>query len=205
MLTTRYQRGMTLIELMIGVGIFALLMTMAIPSVTQYIQNTHIRTAADSIVSGMQLAKSEALKRNAQVRFQLVNDLTGGCNLAANGESWVVSLDDPSGNCAAVASETTAPRILERRNSAEGSANADVAASSTPPLGGNNSLLIYNGLGRMVPSNLNRFDRLHITNSTGTCLPGGTMRCLDVIITPGGDGRVCDPTITVTTDSRYCG
>ncbi|MEP7155322.1 MAG: GspH/FimT family pseudopilin [Betaproteobacteria bacterium] len=205
MLIGRHQHGMTLIELLIGIAIFAVLMAMAIPSMTQYIQNTHIRTAAESIVSGMQYAKSEALKRNVPVRFQLVNDLSGGCNLAANGESWVVSLDDPSGSCAATMGDAAAPRILQRRNAAEGSANADVVASSTPAVGGNNSLLIYNGLGRVSLTNVNRFDRLRITNSTGTCLPGGTMRCLDIIITAGGDGKVCDPTITLNTDSRYCG
>ena len=190
---------------MIGIAIFAVLMAMAIPSVTQYIQNTHIRTAAESIVSGMQFAKSEALKRNTAVRFQLVNDLSGGCNLAANGESWVVSLEDPSGNCAVAMRDDQSPKILERRNAAEGSANADVAASSVVALGGNNSVLIYNGLGRLALTNLNRFDRLRITNSTGTCLPGGTMRCLDIVITAGGDGKVCDPTVTLTTDSRFCG
>lgn len=201
----RHQRGVTLIELLIGVAIFALLMTLAIPNVTQYIQNTYIRTAAESIVSGLQFAKSEALKRNKPVRFQLVNDLSGGCNLAANGESWVVSLADPTGSCATVMDDTVTPFILERRNAAEGSANADVSASSSVPLGGNSSVLIYNGLGRVSQSNLDRFDRLHISNSTGACLPTGKMRCLDIIITAGGDGRVCDPTVTVTTDSRYCG
>ena len=205
MLTGRRAKGASLVELLIGITVLALLLSYATTTAREYIQNTHIRTAAESIVSGMQYAKSEALKRNAQVRFQLVNDLTGGCNLASNGESWVVSLDDPTGNCAAALSETVAPRILERRAAAEGSANADVVASSTPAAGGNNSMLIYNGLGRLALSNTNRFDRLRISNpSGGSCLPSGTMRCLDIVVTAGGDGRICDPSITVTTDSRYC-
>lgn len=204
MLANRRQVGATLIELMIGIGVFAMLIALAVPMASDYIQNTHVRTAAESIVSGMQFAKSEALKRNAAVRFQLVNDLTGGCNLAANGESWVVSLDDPTGNCAAAPDEFAAPRILERRSAAEGSASADVIASSTPAAGGNNSTLIYNGLGRIALTNANRFDRLRITNSQAACKPSGNIRCLDIIVTAGGDGRVCDPTITVTTDSRYC-
>lgn len=204
MLARRRQVGATLIELMIGIGVFAMLIALAVPMANDYIQNAHVRTAAESIVSGMQFAKSEALKRNSAVRFQLVNDLTGGCNLAANGESWVVSLADPTGNCAAAPSETVAPFILERRNAAEGSASADVIASSTPAAGGNNSTLIYNGLGRIALTNPNRFDRLRITNSLGSCRPGGSIRCLDIIITAGGDGRVCDPSITVSTDSRFC-
>lgn len=201
----KLQRGVSLVELLVGIAIFAVLMGLAIPSVTQYIQDTHIRTAAESIVSGMQYARSEALKRNAQVRFQLVNDLSGGCNLAANGESWLVSLDDPTGNCAAVMSDASSPRILQRRSANEGSANADISASSTPSAGGNNSVVIYNGLGRSVISNSNRFDRLRVTNSTGTCKPSGTMRCLDVMVTTGGDVKVCDPTVSLATDSRYCG
>jgi prepilin-type N-terminal cleavage/methylation domain-containing protein len=65
-------RGFTLIELMIGVAIFALLTVLAVPMYGDFMANTQVRTAAESVLTGIRLAQSEAVRRGIPVRFELV-------------------------------------------------------------------------------------------------------------------------------------
>jgi type IV fimbrial biogenesis protein FimT len=64
-------RGFTLIELMIGMTIIAMLLAMGVPSFRVWIQNTKIRNAADMILTGINLARGEAVRRNTAVQFEL--------------------------------------------------------------------------------------------------------------------------------------
>lgn len=130
---------MSLIELMVGIAIVAILFALAAPSFSTWIQGTHIRTAAEAMQSGLMLARSEAVRRNTTVRFQLTTTLDSSCALSTSGTNWVVSQDDPSGACDGAASDTTAPRIIQARAGAEGSRNALVAAGQ--------SAVVFNGLG----------------------------------------------------------
>ena len=88
MRAVRTQRGFNLIELMIGVTIFSFLLMMAIPSFTIFLQNTRIKNAAETTMAGLNLARAEAVRRNAAVRFQFVSDLTGSCVLSATSLTW---------------------------------------------------------------------------------------------------------------------
>jgi type IV fimbrial biogenesis protein FimT len=60
-------RGFTLIELLVVVAIFGLLLTLAVPSFNDLILSTRIKGAASDIYASFALARSEALKRNANV------------------------------------------------------------------------------------------------------------------------------------------
>ena len=50
------ERGFSLVELMVTVAVLSLLMTLAVPSFNEWIQNGRIRTAAESIQNGLQVA-----------------------------------------------------------------------------------------------------------------------------------------------------
>ena len=65
------QRGFTLIEMMIGLAILAITIMLGVPSYTAWIMNTQIRNAAESVLNGMQLARNEAVRRNASVQLAL--------------------------------------------------------------------------------------------------------------------------------------
>jgi type IV fimbrial biogenesis protein FimT len=63
------QSGFTLVEIMIGIGVLAILLTLAAPSFAVWLQNAQIRNAADGTMNGLQLARSEAVRRNRAVEF----------------------------------------------------------------------------------------------------------------------------------------
>ena len=108
-------RGFTLVELLVVVAVLALIILLGLPNLSAWLQNTQIRNSAEAAVSGLQLARAEALRRNRIVRFNLVDTLDAGCNLAAAGPSWLVSLSDPSANCNVDPSDTVDPFIVQKR------------------------------------------------------------------------------------------
>jgi type IV fimbrial biogenesis protein FimT len=195
------QKGMTLIELMVGLAVVAILFSLAAPSFSTWIQNTHIRTAAEAVQNGLLLTRAEAVRRNAPVRFQLTDTLDNSCALSTSGTNYVISQDDPSGACASPIADPSdpnpaAPRIIQTRSGAEGSKNALVSAPQ--------STVIFNGLGRVTPVPAGDIN-FSISNPVGgNCVSqGGQMRCLRINTTPGGLVRMCDPMFP-STDPQGC-
>ena len=62
-------RGFTLIELIIAVAIIGILSSLAVPSFQEMLTNMNLRSTAESVSQGLQLARSEAIKRNARTMF----------------------------------------------------------------------------------------------------------------------------------------
>lgn len=87
MLSRAGQRGVTLAELMVAIAIFGILLAAGANSYTRWIQNQQIRVAAGSILNGMQVARSEALRRNTAVQFVL--DAAGWRVIEAAGAAQV--------------------------------------------------------------------------------------------------------------------
>jgi len=56
----RQQRGTTLLELMIGLSILAILAGLATPGLASLIRNHNLRTAADDLIYGVNLARGQA-------------------------------------------------------------------------------------------------------------------------------------------------
>jgi type IV fimbrial biogenesis protein FimT len=190
-------RGFTLIELMIGLAVMGILLAVAVPAFDRFLQNTKIRNAAELTITGLNLARAEALRRNTNVRFQLVSDLTASCSASGSSLSWVVSLSDPAGACNAAPSDTTAPRIVQKRSALEGTAGVVAAAT-----GG--SGVVYTGLGRVSSGGLTQID---LSTMQGTCEhldANGNRRCLRILISTGGQARMCDPKVADNTDPRFC-
>lgn len=64
---SHYHQGFTLIELMVTVSIAAILLGIAIPSFTSTITSNRLTTNANELVSALNLARSEAVKRGQHV------------------------------------------------------------------------------------------------------------------------------------------
>jgi type IV fimbrial biogenesis protein FimT len=80
----RPQRGFTLIELVITVAILG---TLAVPNVQQFIQNARMTSLANELVADMGLARQEALRRARPVVICASNDKQT-C-LTGNGQNWM--------------------------------------------------------------------------------------------------------------------
>jgi type IV fimbrial biogenesis protein FimT len=199
------QAGVSLIELMIGLAIMALLIMIGLPNMSTWLQNSKVRTAGETTLAGLTLARTEAVRRNQIVRFQMVSNLTSTCVISTAGADWVVSLDDVTGACDATPGEPAPgdppPRILQKRSGSEGTTNVVLAASTA-------GVVHFNGLGRVTsPGGAANMTQVAISNPAGgTCehVDGGAMRCLRINISVGGDARMCDPAVTDATDPRIC-
>lgn len=193
--------GVTLIELMVTISVLALVLLAIVPSVGAWMANTQIRNVASAIQSGLQLARSEAVRRNEPVRFSLVSladsaVMDDSCALSSEGVSWVVSLDDPEGECAAAPSPTVAPRIVDRRAGGVGGKSVKVKATTVD--GDDASTVVFNGFGRVVGAGaIGVIDVDHVD-------PGSDYRALRIIVGVGGTVRMCDPKVTDSGDPRRC-
>ncbi|MBM7456925.1 type IV fimbrial biogenesis protein FimT [Oceanisphaera litoralis] len=61
------QAGLTLIELLIGLVVLAVLLSIAVPSFQTLRQQYTVRSAGMAIYADLQLARSEAIKRNKDI------------------------------------------------------------------------------------------------------------------------------------------
>lgn len=83
--------GLTLIELMVAVVVVGILLTLAVPSMRTFIQNMRITTQANEFISDLNFARSEAIKRAANVTVCLSDNVTAAtptCGTA--GTDWAV-------------------------------------------------------------------------------------------------------------------
>lgn len=167
--------GVTLIELMIAITVLALLLTLGVPGYTQWIHNTQIRTAAEAAVNGIQTARAEAIRRNANVEV-LFNALPGS--------SWQVNVAGGAN--------------LQTQSGAEGSGSASVAVL---PAGA--TRVTFDGLGRVViPNPADNSVPLNQLDVTSTAAAAN--RPLRITVGIGGSARMCDPAVSTSTDPRKC-
>ena len=186
-------RGISMIEVMVSLTLAALLMALGAPSFSLWLQNLRIRNTAESMLSGLQYAKSEATARNALVRFQLTTSVGSDCAISPTGTSWVVDAVDASGandsvagQCNATPSDTVPPSILQVHSATDGSGNTSVQADS--------AAIVFNGLARPTPTPATS-TTINISNpNTGLCADqGGDLTCLRIVVSPAGQIRMCNP------------
>jgi type IV fimbrial biogenesis protein FimT len=186
------QRGLNMIEVMVTITVVAMLIALAAPSFSEWLQNQQIRAASEAILNGLQVARGEAIRRNLAVQTVL----------APPTSAWTV--------CEATVqpcdSTTAAGNVIQSRAQEEGgTSNANVAATPAAAVA-----VTFSPLGSVV-SNFDTpttptLTQVDVSNPVGACIAaGGPMRCLRVVITGGGSVRMCDPTPTVVApDPRAC-
>lgn len=108
------QTGVTLIELLVVVAIAAILAVITVPSFSGFINSTRQSSAAAQLVSDLNLARSEAIKRNARMLVCSSNAAATDCSGSKDWKGgWLVCIEDsvtPAPNqCAAGSSANPNP------------------------------------------------------------------------------------------------
>jgi type IV fimbrial biogenesis protein FimT len=201
------QRGVSMIEMVIVMAIFAILFGLAAPSFQAWTTNVQIRTTTESIQNGLQLARAEAIRRNTSVMFWLTsgtNPLTGdwlvGCaNPVGNGAQPEAAFDCPGTQTNGVLAAAGPPYNWIQRASAVGEQAGTVQVATTP----NTIVVTFNSLGMVMAANPgdNNSAPIQKIDVTQPALAGS--RALEVQIS-GGQIRMCDPALALATDPRGC-
>jgi type IV fimbrial biogenesis protein FimT len=195
------QRGITLVEILVVVTMLAFLLVAGLPTIGEWLRNTRIRNASESIQNGLQQARAEAVRRNAHVSFWLVSlpnpsQLTNTCTLSSTSGSWVVSVDSPEAHCADAPSTTVTPKIVAAYPVGDGATGVSVSALQSDGATAASSIT-FNGFGQVVgAASIARI----VLDSTAA----GAHRRLRVDISSAGQVRVCDLNVAATTDPRHC-
>jgi len=186
-------RGVSLIEMMIGIAILVLLMFIAIPDFSIWMANARIRTAAESIQDGMRFARAEAVRQNTQVRFQLT---------AATADWTVcVPLTPASVDC-------NGGTVLQTHSGIEAVGSIAVGGWTTlgngygaPSTAGTPNGVTFNTLGGA--NNAGDLTRVDVTNPS--IVPAASMRWMAVNVTPSGQIAMCDPSPSLpATSPLHC-
>ena len=87
------QAGFTLIELLISIVLLAILLALAVPSFQSFVKNNRVTAQTNELVSAIQLARSEALKRGTN---SVICASDNGEDCTGNGtwaSGWIVFSD----------------------------------------------------------------------------------------------------------------
>ncbi len=192
MLTRLGQQGFSIIELATALTIIGVLMALGMPSLSEYIQNARLGTAAQSFYSGLNLARTEAIRLNGPVEFVVTGDaIASGIENSlvpgTTGTNWVVRYR---------ASASAPYDLVEAKSAFEGggiSPSVTIAASD--------AVITFGSLGGTASGVATG---IAIQNPMmGLCAPAGPVRCWQVLVAPGGQVHLCDPAAAVG-DSRAC-
>lgn len=79
--------GFTLVELIVTIAVAAILLTLAVPSLTELIKNNQVTSQYNELVAMLNFAKSESVRRNEDITMSFTT---------STGE-WAAEVEDPSG------------------------------------------------------------------------------------------------------------
>lgn len=188
-------RGVSLIELLVGIAILGIAVALGAPAFSEWINNSQIRSTAESIQNGLHLARAEAVRRNTAVQFQLTTTLDNSCTVNRTGTNWVVSISSATtpaaSHCGDDVSDTGSSMLLQK--------GMPVAANASATIDASQAAFGFNGLGRIaattVPVTPAGSSTINIKSSRGACLgdTGGSLRCLRILVAAAGQIRMCDP------------
>jgi type IV fimbrial biogenesis protein FimT len=115
MKTLRYQGGVTLNELLVALSVIAILLTLSVPSYSEFITKRSVAGAAELITTFFENAKMESVKRNDYITI----------NYKKSGANWcigAVSGKDVSCDCMATTPEClidSVPTVLSNTTYAQ--------------------------------------------------------------------------------------
>lgn len=96
-------RGFTLIELMVAVAIVAILAAVAVPGMRDFVHANRLAAQSNELLGALALARSEAVKRGANV--SVCRSADGATCGGAWSDGWIVVLDTAASGAVPVVAE----------------------------------------------------------------------------------------------------
>lgn len=208
------QSGLGLIEVLVVLAIIAVLMRLAVPVFGVWIGNVQIRSATESLQSGLQLARAEAIRRNRSTIFWLTS--AGAAGSAAD---WMVAcsptsasgsgaVPEATGDCPGPTDTTSVPAFVSgattginwirwQLSAAQQTSQAQIALSPNT-----STLVTFNSVG-MVTANADGTSSVQQIDITNPSIATSSARPLRILI-GGAASRVCDPALALAADPRGC-
>jgi type IV fimbrial biogenesis protein FimT len=185
LITTTRQLGVTLVELMAVLAVAVILMGIAVPAIGDFIRNSRMVTQTNEFVADLALARSEAIKRAANVVVCKSSNPTTSppsCNTTGDNWSsgWIVFVDNETVNNALDADE----EVLRTRVALEG----------------NNTLFAAAGVANLITYGRAGLSSLTAAASFALCDQRGAVRGRSITIEVTGRPNIrrnpdsCDPT-----------
>lgn len=186
----RHQRGLTLVEVAVVLTVAAILYMQAAPMFSVWIGNTQTRTAAESILNGLQLARGEAIRRNRLVQLVLNDGANAGWTVGCANpvDTGTANVDDP-GDCLPV---------IQARAAGE-TASTQPQLAMTPL---DATTVTFDSLGR-VTANVDGSAAATRIDVANPMVATANRRTLRVALGAAGDVRMCDPAVAAG-DPRGC-
>lgn len=190
--------GFSLIELMITMTVMAVLLAAVAPSIGSWMVNTRQRSVAEAVLTGLQKARLEAIRRNQTVSFWLVassdpTQFDATCAPSSTSGSWVISVAAPTGKCSNDPS-VKVPEFFSFH--AAGKSTSEITISALDASSNAASSLKFDALGVVVASG-NPIRTIDFTTATDGA------RRLRLLISHMGNVRLCDRDATAP-DPRTC-
>ncbi len=161
------QAGFTLVELLIGIAVLGILISIAMPNFRSWTLNSQIRNAAESFQNGLQRARGEAVSRNTNVELAIL----GGDTSTA----WEVRLPGSA--------------VIDSRGSSEGSRSVK---RTVTPAGA--TTVTFSNLGRLATvSGVVAISMVEFDLDPAILETRLSRELRVMVVGPAGNVRMCDP------------
>ncbi|MDQ7091096.1 MAG: GspH/FimT family pseudopilin [Methylococcales bacterium] len=163
------QQGFTLIELLITITIMSIVMSIGYPSFTGAVRNSRLTTNANQLIASLNLARSEAIKRNMMVYIRRKGTTSKNWS-----EGWDIFID--------------------ANNNQIFNEGVDTLLKTYPPLENNYTLMTganFNDWTAYLPSGLNSSSGSFLNDSFRLCATAGdTINSRRVVLNAVGRARI---------------
>ena len=147
-------RGFTLVELITAVAVLAVLVALAVPNFNDATLSARLNGFANSLVAAAQVARSEAIKRNATIKL-CASDGGETCNGTDWEQGWIVVNDDETVVLQVHQALPSEFKVTEEDDTLEisfpgtvvGATTASLTVCRSAPVGNEERVVAINGTG----------------------------------------------------------